>query len=96
MGLLLQIARVTAIEGAEVIDTTGAGDLFASGFLYGMIKGFPLADCCRIGCCTGGAVVRALGGEVSPESWQWAYKQMQIQGLPAPNFAQGPIINPIS
>ena len=96
MGLLLQIARVTTIEGAEVIDTTGAGDLFASGFLYGMIKGLPLANCCRMGCCTGGAVVRALGQEVSPESWQWAYNQMQIQGLPTPNFAQGSIINPIS
>lgn len=86
-----EIARVPAIEGAEVIDTTGAGDLFASGFLYGMIKGLPLADCCRMGCCSGGAVVRALGGEVSPENWQWAYKQMQVLGLPAPNFAQGSI-----
>lgn len=86
-----EIARVSAIEGAEVIDTTGAGDLFASGFLYGMIKGLPLADCCRMGCCSGGAVVRALGGEVSPENWQWAYKQMQVLGLPAPNFAQGSI-----
>ncbi|XP_057873164.2 uncharacterized protein LOC131079271 isoform X2 [Cryptomeria japonica] len=82
-----ETARVLAIEGTNVIDTTGAGDLFASGFLYGMIKGLPLADCCKIGCCTGGAVVRALGGEVEPESWLWASGQMQSLGLPTPEFA---------
>uniref|UniRef100_A0A0D6R0N9 Carbohydrate kinase PfkB domain-containing protein n=1 Tax=Araucaria cunninghamii TaxID=56994 RepID=A0A0D6R0N9_ARACU len=83
-----EIARVPAIKGAEVIDTTGAGDLFASGFLYGMIKDLSLADCCRIGCCTGGAVVRALGGEVEQQSWQWAYEEMRVLGLPIPKFAQ--------
>jgi sugar/nucleoside kinase (ribokinase family) len=73
-----EIVRVPAIEGAEVIDTTGARDLFASGFLYGMIKGLPLADCCRMRCCSGGAVVRAFGGEVNPESWQRAYNKCRF------------------
>ena len=91
MAILLQTARVPAIEGTNVIDTTGAGDLFASGFLYGMIKGLPLADCCKIGCCSGGAVVRALGGEVKPESWLWAYGQMRNLGLPTPEFAESSI-----
>ncbi|GLJ19186.1 hypothetical protein SUGI_0344560 [Cryptomeria japonica] len=46
-----------------------------------------IEDCCKIGCCTGGAVVRALGGEVEPESWLWASGQMQSLGLPTPEFA---------
>eukprot|EP00252_Welwitschia_mirabilis_P008167 TRINITY_DN1988_c0_g1_i2.p1 TRINITY_DN1988_c0_g1~~TRINITY_DN1988_c0_g1_i2.p1 ORF type:complete len:343 (+),score=54.79 TRINITY_DN1988_c0_g1_i2:3-1031(+) len=79
-----EVVRVPAIEGTRVVDTTGAGDLFASGFLYGMMNGLPLADCCRIGCCAGGAVVRDLGGEVRPENWKWMYKQTQVLGLPVP------------
>ena len=33
----------------RVVDTTGAGDLFAAGFLFGLIQGRDLADCGRIG-----------------------------------------------
>ncbi|KAF9610214.1 hypothetical protein IFM89_021152 [Coptis chinensis] len=77
-----QAVRVPAIGEAQATDATGAGDLFASGFLYGLVKGLPLEDCCRVGSCSGGAVIRALGGEVQPENWQWMYKQMQIKGLP--------------
>ncbi|RRT55525.1 hypothetical protein B296_00010045, partial [Ensete ventricosum] len=73
----LQVVRVRAIGDTHAVDATGAGDLFASGFLYGLVKGFCLEDCCKVGCCSGGSVVRALGGEVRPENWQWMYKQMQ-------------------
>ena len=34
---------------AEVVDTTGAGDLYAAGFLYGLTHGRSLADCGRLG-----------------------------------------------
>ncbi|KAL5704679.1 hypothetical protein ACHQM5_023070 [Ranunculus cassubicifolius] len=83
-----QIVRVPAIGEAQATDATGAGDLFASGFLYGLIKGLPLDDCCRVGTCSGGAVIRALGGEVRPENWQWMYKQMRIKDLPVPEFCK--------
>lgn len=33
----------------KVVDTTGAGDAFCAGFLYGLIKGKALLDCGRIG-----------------------------------------------
>jgi sugar/nucleoside kinase (ribokinase family) len=33
----------------KVVDLTGAGDLFASGFLFGLARGLPLADCARLG-----------------------------------------------
>lgn len=83
-----QIVRVPAIGEANAVDATGAGDLFASGFLYGLVKGLSLEECCKVGSCSGGTVIRSLGGEVSPESWQWMYKQMQIKGLPLPDIQQ--------
>ncbi|KAF5468512.1 hypothetical protein F2P56_012660 [Juglans regia] len=77
-----EIVRVPAIGETKAIDATGAGDLFASGFLCGLVKGLSLEECCKVGTCSGGSVIRSLGGEVAPETWQWMYKQMQINGLP--------------
>ncbi|KAI8018258.1 ATP-dependent 6-phosphofructokinase [Camellia lanceoleosa] len=65
-----------AKHGKEAIDATGAEDLFASGFLYGLVKGLNLEECCKVGLCNGGSVIRALGGEVTPQNWQWMHKQM--------------------
>ncbi|ESR48263.1 PfkB domain-containing protein [Citrus sinensis] len=80
-----EIVKVPAIGEAKAIDATGAGDLFASGFLYGLVKGLSLEECCKVGSCSGGSVIRSLGGEVTPENWQWMRKQMQIRGLPIPD-----------
>ena len=60
------ITRDSVIDvGAEdvphVIDTTGAGDLFASGFLYGYTNGFSLADCGRLGSIAAAEVISHVG-----------------------------------
>ncbi|KXG32133.1 hypothetical protein SORBI_3003G105000 [Sorghum bicolor] len=81
-----QVVQVPAIGESNAVDTTGAGDLFASGFLYGLVKGLPLEECCKVGACSGGSVTRALGGEVRPENWQWMYKQMNARGLLLPEL----------
>lgn len=79
-----EVVRVPAIGQTKAIDATGAGDLFAGGFLYGLVKGLSLEECCIVGSCSGGSVIRSLGGEVSPENWQWMYKQLKTEGLLAP------------
>ena len=84
--LCMQVVHVPAIGESNAVDATGAGDLFASGFLYGLVKGLPLEECCKVGVCSGGSVVRALGGEVRPENWQWMYKQMHAGGLLLPEL----------
>ncbi|KAL5228256.1 hypothetical protein ABZP36_016521 [Zizania latifolia] len=82
-----QVVEVAATGESKAVDATGAGDLFASGFLYGLVKGLPLEECCKVGACSGGSVVRALGGEVRPENWQWMYKQMHASRLVLPDLS---------
>lgn len=55
---------------AEVLDTTGAGDYWAAGFLYGQLRGLPLAVCGEIGSILGAAVVQQIGAELPDEVWQ--------------------------
>ena len=40
---------VPAAAVSRVVDTTGAGDLYAAGFLFGLTHGKPLAECARLG-----------------------------------------------
>ena len=47
---------------ASVVDTTGAGDNFNCGFLFGQINGFSLADSLRIANICGGLSVEGYGG----------------------------------
>ena len=47
------MVRVPAIREAKTTDAIGAGDLFAGGFLYGLVKGLSLEECCRVGTCSG-------------------------------------------
>ena len=54
---------------AKVVDTTGAGDLYASGFLYGMIKGLPLVQCGMLGSLVAGKVIEHIGAKIPEEKW---------------------------
>ena len=52
---------VAAHPVAEVVDTTGAGDLYAAGFLYGLTHGRSLADCGRLGSVAAAEVIAHVG-----------------------------------
>jgi len=45
----------------EVVDTTGAGDLYAAGVLHGLAQGLPLAECGRLGSIAASAVIGHTG-----------------------------------
>ena len=50
----------------EVVDVTGAGDLYAAGFLYGLTQGAPLQICGRLGSLAAAEVIGHIGAR--PES----------------------------
>ena len=52
---------VPAAPVAQVLDTTGAGDQYAAGFLYGLARGKALADCARLGGIAAAEVISHYG-----------------------------------
>ena len=52
---------VPAAPVARVVDTTGAGDLYAAGFLFGFTHGKPLAECARLGGIAAAEVISHVG-----------------------------------
>ncbi len=55
---------VPAEEKVNVIDTTGAGDLYAAGFLHGLVRGMDLRTCGRIGSIMASEVISRFGARL--------------------------------
>jgi sugar/nucleoside kinase (ribokinase family) len=53
--------KVAAMPVKEVVDTTGAGDLYAAGFLYGHAKGLELETCGKLGSMAAAEIISHLG-----------------------------------
>jgi sugar/nucleoside kinase (ribokinase family) len=56
-----EVHVVDATRVGDVVDTTGAGDLFAAGFLYGLTHGYDLGTAARVGSLAAGEVISHLG-----------------------------------
>ena len=54
-------AQVAAEPIARVVDTTGAGDLFAAGFLFGHVRGKGLAECLKMGAICASEIISHYG-----------------------------------
>jgi sugar/nucleoside kinase (ribokinase family) len=63
---------------AKVVDTTGAGDLYAAGFLYGLTKGLSLAQCGHIGALLAGKVIEGIGAKIDANLWDGIKKGVKI------------------
>ena len=57
------------IEKVTPIDTTGAGDLYAAGFLYGYCNGQSLEACGKIGSILGGHITEVIGAKMDDQKW---------------------------
>lgn len=57
-----QRVEVPAAPVQRVVDTTGAGDLYAAGVLYGLSQNLPLAECGRLGSIAAGEIISHFGG----------------------------------
>jgi sugar/nucleoside kinase (ribokinase family) len=59
-----------AVPGIRAVDTTGAGDYWAAGFLTGWIQGKPLEQCAAWGARLGAEVVQVIGAELPEPAWR--------------------------
>lgn len=63
----------------DPLDTTGAGDLFASGFLHGYMRHYPVEICAHYGAIAGRAVVQVMGPVLPHEAWEGIYKKLKSE-----------------
>jgi len=64
------------IVKVDSMDTTGAGDLYASGFLYGLVNGFSLERCGEIGALLSGKVIEVIGARMEDAQWDIIRNQL--------------------
>ncbi len=64
-----ETVKVSAIPVPQVLDTTGAGDYFAAGFLYGLTSGYSLDKCAKIGSILAGNVIQVIGTTIPQAQW---------------------------
>jgi sugar/nucleoside kinase (ribokinase family) len=62
---------------ANVIDTNGAGDMWAAGFLAGLIKGESLTKCGQMGGIVAANVIEVLGTKMDDARWKKIYKEIE-------------------
>ena len=63
---------------ANVIDTTGAGDLWASGFLAGLVNGEPLQKCGMMGAIVAKNIIEVVGAKMDDERWENIHKAISL------------------
>lgn len=56
-----EVAQVPAAEVSRVVDATGAGDLYASGFLWGVCQGASMSRCAELGSIAAAEVISHVG-----------------------------------
>jgi sugar/nucleoside kinase (ribokinase family) len=70
-----ETVQVRPAPVAKVVDATGAGDLYAAGFLFGFTRNLKLADCGRLGSLAAAEVISHIGAR--PERPLWAIAQQE-------------------
>lgn len=78
-----ELFEIPAYPVERAVDTTGAGDCFAAGFLWGLSEGFALADCGRLACAAASCAVECVGaaeGIRGTDEVMRRYKQMKVYG----------------
>lgn len=69
------IYTIDAVE-CSPLDTTGAGDQFAAGFIYGLINELPYDKCGQLGALIAGRVIEKYGARIQDEDWPKLLKKV--------------------
>jgi sugar/nucleoside kinase (ribokinase family) len=73
----IQEWHIPAVK-TTVIDTTGAGDFFAAGFLAGMANNYDLGKCGKIGSLLACEVIQVVGAELDDSRWQVIKNEIKL------------------
>ena len=65
------------IVEVNTIDTTGAGDLYAAGFIYGLCKDLPLDRCGHVGAICSAYVTEVVGAKMDAPRWEIIKEKIQ-------------------
>lgn len=65
-----EVLEVEAVEVKDVVDTTGAGDYYAAGFMYGITCGYSLEKCAKIGSLLASNVIGTVGTSLPDDVWE--------------------------
>lgn len=69
------ICHVSAVD-ADVIDTTGAGDLYAAGFLYGISKDMSAEEAAKTGSLIAANVIEIIGAKMDNKKWDFIIRKI--------------------
>lgn len=58
------------VRPSKAIDTTGAGDLYAAGYIYGHMKELPPEICGKMGAILSGRVIELIGAKMDESNWE--------------------------
>lgn len=61
----------------DVVDTTGAGDMYAAGFLYGLINDYYLESCGIIGNHLAESIIQVIGAKMDEVRWEMFKKNLR-------------------
>jgi sugar/nucleoside kinase (ribokinase family) len=82
-GSIIQRGKEVFKQGiipANAIDTTGAGDAYAAGFLFGLTKGYPLQRCSEVAALVAGKSVEVMGAKIPDSFWPGLLKMVHADG----------------
>ncbi|RLB90489.1 MAG: adenosine kinase [Deltaproteobacteria bacterium] len=65
-----KITQIDPVSGKDPKDTTGAGDLWAAGFLFGIANGFSIKKSGQLGSACGYEVCQVMGAQIPETAWQ--------------------------
>ena len=75
-----QIIKIKPMGDGTAVDTTGAGDLWASGLLFGLVNGFSLEKCGQLGSACGYEVCQIIGATIPDAGWERIKKLINRSG----------------
>lgn len=65
-----QKTRIESMGTGKAVDTTGAGDLWAAGFLFGLVSGYSFKKCGDLASACGYEVCQVIGADIPEDGWR--------------------------